>query len=99
MVVRIALLDASLDEVQQCLIKVPGVARVVRVLDSALPIEGALLLDVTCNHQNLRELYSEIKSQDWVIAGLNTEGHTLEDTFRELTQRVGSGSLIDGAKS
>lgn len=89
MVVRLALLDAPLDEVQRRLREVPGVERVQRVLNAPLPAAGALLVDVTCIRPNLRELYAAIKRRDWVVAGLNMEGHSLEDTFRELTGAAG----------
>lgn len=85
MVVRLALLDAPLDEVQRRLREVPGVERVQRVLNAPLPAAGALVVDVTCIRPNLRELYAAIKRRDWVVAGMNSEGHSLEDTFRELT--------------
>ena len=26
-----------------------------------------------------------IKKQDWILVGMNTEGQSLEDTFRQLT--------------
>lgn len=85
MVVRLALLDAPLDEVQRRLREVPGVERVQRVLNAPLPAAGSLVVDVTCIRPNLRELYAAIKRRDWVVAGMNSEGHSLEDTFRELT--------------
>ena len=85
MVVRLALLDAPLDEVQRRLREVPGVERVQRVLNAPLPAAGALVVDVTCIRPNLRELYAAIKRRNWVVAGMNSEGHSLEDTFRELT--------------
>ena len=88
MVVRLALLDAPLDEVQRHLRQVPGVNRVQRVLNAPLPLAGALVVDVNCLQPNLRELYAAIKRRDWVVAGLNSEGHSLEDTFRELTGAV-----------
>ena len=99
MVVRLALLDAPLDEVQRHLQAVPGVNRVMRVLDAPLPIAGALVVDVTCGRQNLRELYATIKARDWVLAGLNSEGHSLEDTFRELTRAVGDTPADEEAAS
>ena len=89
MVVRLALLDAPLDEVQRRLREVPGVERVQRVLNAPLPAAGALVVDVTCIRPNLRELYAAIKRRDWVVAGMNSEGHSLEDTFRELTGAAG----------
>ena len=92
--VRLALLDAKLDDVQRHLLAVPGVNSVVRVLDAPLPVAGALLVEVSCGSQNLRELYAAIKARDWVVVGLNSEGHSLEDTFRELTGAAGGG---DGA--
>ena len=99
MVVRLALLDAPLDEVQRHLQAVPGVNRVMRVLDAPLPIAGALVVDVTCGRPNLRELYAAIKARDWVLAGLNSEGHSLEDTFRELTRAVGDTPADEEAAS
>ena len=92
MAVRLALLDAKLDDVQRHLLAVPGVTSVVRVLDAALPVAGALLVEVSCAGQNLRELYAAIKARDWVVVGLNSEGHSLEDTFRELTGAAGDGA-------
>lgn len=92
MVVRLALLDAPLDEVQRHLLAVPGVDRVQRVLNAPLPAAGALLVDVNCVRPNLRELYAAVKRRDWVVAGLNSEGHSLEDTFRELTGAAAQGS-------
>ena len=93
--VRLALLDAPLDEVQRHLLAVPGVNSVVRVLDAPLPVAGALLVEVSCGQQNLRELYAAIKARDWVVVGLNSEGHSLEDTFRELTGAVGANAGAD----
>ena len=95
MVVRLALLDAPLDEVQRRLREVPGVERVQRVLNAPLPAAGALVVDVTCIRPNLRELYAAIKRRDWVVAGMNSEGHSLEDTFRELT---GAGGRDPGGR-
>ena len=100
MAVRLALLDAPLDDVQRHLLAVPGVNSVVRVLDAPLPVAGALLVEVSCTGQNLRELYAAIKARDWVVVGLNSEGHSLEDTFRELTGAAGgsdgAGAAADG---
>ena len=73
---------------QRHLRQVPGVNRVQRVLNAPLPVAGALVVDVNCLQPNLRELYAAIKRRDWVVAGLNSEGHSLEDTFRELTGAV-----------
>ena len=97
MVVRLALLDAPLDEVQRHLLAVPGVNRVQRVLNAPLPVAGALVVDVNCLQPNLRELYAAIKRRDWVVAGLNSEGHSLEDTFRELTGAVEHGPPAEEA--
>ena len=95
--VRLALLDAPLDDVQRHLLAVPGVNSVVRVRDAPLPVAGALLVEVSCAGQNLRELYAAIKARDWVVVGLNSGGHSLEDTFRELTGATGAGAATDGA--
>ena len=95
--VRLALLDAPLDDVQRHLLAVHGVNSVVRVLDAPLPVAGALLVEVSCAGQNLRELYAAIKARDWVVVGLNSGGHSLEDTFRELTGATGAGAATDGA--
>ena len=99
MVVRLALLDAPLDEVQRHLLPVPGVDRVQRVLNAPLPVAGALVVDVNCIRPNLRELYAAIKRRDWVVAGLSSEGHSLEDTFRELTGAGGPGPGAEEATS
>ena len=72
--VRLALLDAKLDDVQRHLLAVPGVNSVVRVLDAPLPVAGALLVEVSCGSQNLRELYAAIKARDWVVVGPQLRG-------------------------
>jgi hypothetical protein len=62
-------------------------------------VAGALVVDVNCIRQNLRELYAAIKRRDWVVAGLNSEGHSLEDTFRELTGAVEHAAGAEQAAS
>ena len=85
LLVRLALLDAPIDKVQEILLSVPPVNKVQRNLEVVSTISEAVVFDVFCNPEGLRDVYSAIKKQDWILVGMNTEGQSLEDTFKELT--------------
>ena len=99
MVVRLALLDAELAEVQQHLGVAAGVTRVARVADARPPVAGALVVEVACTRENLREIYAAVKQRDWVLVELDSVGQSLEDTFRELTRAGGGAPGVAGGNA
>ena len=85
MLVRLALLNAPIDKVKEVLLSVTSVNKVQRNLEVISAISEAVVFDVFCNPEGLQDVYMAIKKQDWILVGMNTEGQSLEDTFRQLT--------------
>ena len=83
-ILRMTLKNADGAEVNTVLSAIPGVTKVIVPPDGAGQ-PGELKLQVFCEGDLREELYSSIKSTNWVLMEFANERQSLEETFRELT--------------
>lgn len=84
-VIRLGLLNAELNDVQQRLSTLTGVKKIEPVTDE-YPDDQGLQFRISSSRDVRADIYSAIKEEDWVVIEILREQRSLENIFRQLTQ-------------